>query len=325
MGNVLAASKPPPNPNDFGMFGSMPPSPSSEKKDEVKVENPGTMEELHKKTKEIFPTVFDGARVVLNKGLSNHFQVSHNVTLSTQQPGSYRFGATYVGTNQVAPGEVYPVLIGDIDTSGVLAANVFHQIGNRLRLKFQAQMANNQFSVAQMQADYKADNYTSSITVINPDVLNNFQGVYVAQYLHSVTPRLALGTELAIQRLNQIPGGQLALLSLSARYTGEDYVCSGTLGMANLHLCYYQKASKQLHFGVEMETNLRMQESVGTIGYYVDLPKADLQFRGSVDTNWNIAAVLEKKLLPMPVTLALSGNLNHRKHSFRLGLGFVIG
>jgi hypothetical protein len=42
----------------------------------------------------------------------------------------------------------------------------------------------------------------------------------VGQYLHNVTPNVAIGTELAIQRMNQIPGGQLALLSLSARYTG---------------------------------------------------------------------------------------------------------
>lgn len=46
MGNVFAASKPP---NDFGMLGSMPP-PVTEKND-VKIENPGTMDELHKKTK----------------------------------------------------------------------------------------------------------------------------------------------------------------------------------------------------------------------------------------------------------------------------------
>jgi len=326
MGNVFAASKP--SGSDFGMY-MPPPSPTSpitttsEKKDEEKIENPGTMEELHKKTKDIFPTVFDGARVVFNRGLSNHFQVSHNITLS-QQPGSYRFGATYVGTNQMGP-EVYPVLIGDMDSSGVLSANVFHQLGNNVKVKFQAQMANKQFQVAQLQADYKAETYTSSLAVINPDLLNNFQGVFVGQYLHNVTSKLALGSELVVQRINQIPGGAMAQVSLAARYTGLDYVCSGTIGPSNLHLCYYQKASEQLHIGVEMETNMRMQEAVGTIGYYVDLPKVDLQFRGSVDTNWNVAAVLEKKLLPMPFTLTLSGNMNHRKNNFRLGLGFVIG
>lgn len=90
---------------------------------------------------EVFPMVFDGVRVVLNRALSNHFQVSHNVTYNIQQPGSYRFGATYVGTNQMGPGEVYPVLVGDIDSTGILSANVFHQIGNRTRLKFQAQVS----------------------------------------------------------------------------------------------------------------------------------------------------------------------------------------
>lgn len=84
--------------------------------------------------------MFDGARIVFNKGLSNHFQVTHNITLNAQQPGAYRFGATFVGTNQIGPGEVYPVLIGEMDTGGFLSANIFHQIGNRLRLKFQAQV-----------------------------------------------------------------------------------------------------------------------------------------------------------------------------------------
>lgn len=95
--------------------------------------------------------------------------------------------------------------------------------------------------------------------------------------------------------------------------------------MAGIHLCYYQKASEQLQIGVELETNLRMQEATASIGYQVDLPKADLMFRGMVDTNWNVAAVLEKKLQPLPFSFALSGILNHSKNSFRLGCGLIIG
>ena len=100
---------------------------------------------------------------------------------------------------------------------------------------------------------------------------------------------------------------------------------SGTLGMTGIHLCYYQKASDQLQIGVELETSFRMQESTATIGYQVDLPKADLVFRGMADTNWNVAAVLEKKLQPLPFSFALSGLLNHQKNSFRLGCGLIIG
>lgn len=90
---------------------------------------------------DVFPTVFDGARVIFNKALSNNFQVTHNVNLSAQQPGSYRFGATFVGANQIGPGEFYPVLLGEMDASGLLSANIFHQFGSRLRLKFQAQVS----------------------------------------------------------------------------------------------------------------------------------------------------------------------------------------
>lgn len=39
-------------------------------------------------------------------------------------------------------------------------------------------MSNSQFAVAQTQIDYKADTYTSSLTIINPDPLNNFQGTF---------------------------------------------------------------------------------------------------------------------------------------------------
>ena len=92
-----------------------------------------------------------------------------------------------------------------------------------------------------------------------------------------------------------------------------------------------------------------MGESTATIGYQIDLPKADLVFRGKfknsitylfntvicifflfffigmVDSNWNVGGVLEKKLGPLPFTFSLSGMLNHSKQNFRLGCGFIIG
>lgn len=64
------------------------------------------------------------------------------------------------------------------------------------------------------------------------------------------------------------------------RYTTDSYQCSGTLGLSGIHLCYYQKASKQLQIGVELEANPRMQEAVASIGYQVDLPKSDVVFKG---------------------------------------------
>lgn len=64
--------------------------------------------------------------------------------------------------------------------------------------------------------------------------------------------------------------------------TGSDYSYSGTLGFTGLHLCYYQKASEQLQLGVEFETSLRLMEAQASIGYQVDIPKADLVFKGKI-------------------------------------------
>lgn len=48
-------------------------------------------------------------------------------------------------------------------------------------------------------------------------------------------------------------------------------------------MCFHQKASQQLQVGVELEINCRIQESTGAIAYQVDLPKADLIFRGMTE------------------------------------------
>lgn len=55
---------------------------------------------------EVFPLQMEGVRLVVNKGLSNHFQVSHTITLSTLGDSGYRFGSTYVGSKQTGPAEV---------------------------------------------------------------------------------------------------------------------------------------------------------------------------------------------------------------------------
>ena len=70
--------------------------------------NPGSFEELHKKTKDIFPIPFEGFRFQLNKQLTTHFQVNHTLVMSSVIPSGYKFGATYVGNNYISSQEVKP-------------------------------------------------------------------------------------------------------------------------------------------------------------------------------------------------------------------------
>lgn len=290
---------------------------------DTELENPGTLEDLHKKCKDVMPTNFEGAKLMLQKGLSNHFHVSHTLSLCQANSG-YRFAATYVGTKQLSPTEAFPLLLGDIDPAGNLNANVIHQVTPNIRCKIASQIQNSKITAAQLTADLKGLDYTASLTLGNINVLNN-SGVLVGHYLQSVTKKLALGAELAYQYGQQVPGGEIAIMSAAGKYVNGQATWSGTLGLAGAHICYYRKASEQLQIGIELETSLRMQEAIGTIGYQVDLPKADLVFRGMIDTNWNVGAVMEKKLQPLPFTFALSGLLNHQKTQFKLGVGMIIG
>lgn len=56
---------------------------------------------------QLYPQVFDGAKFVIQKGLSQHFQTMHTLTLaSSTQPTQWQFGATYVGAKKIGDNDV---------------------------------------------------------------------------------------------------------------------------------------------------------------------------------------------------------------------------
>uniref|UniRef100_W5KQJ7 Translocase of outer mitochondrial membrane 40 homolog, like n=1 Tax=Astyanax mexicanus TaxID=7994 RepID=W5KQJ7_ASTMX len=301
MGSVLAASSPTPPPPVGGGPGltSVPPgftmptvSPVSpagtavgsaaggQQEPEVTLPNPGAFEECHRKCKEVFPAQMEGVRLTVNKGLSNHFQVNHNILLSTTGDSTYRFGATYVGTKQTGPGEAFPVMVGDMDNSGSLNAQIIHQVTNRVRSKLAFQTQQQKFVNWQGDAEFRGEDFTATVTVGNPDVVVG---------------------------------------------SGSNFIATLTLGGAGAHASYYHKANEQLQVGVEFEASTRMQDTSVSFGYQLDIAKANLLFKGSIDSNWVVGATLEKKLLPLPLSLALSSFLNHRKNKFQCGFGVTIG
>ncbi|XP_010779462.1 mitochondrial import receptor subunit TOM40 homolog, partial [Notothenia coriiceps] len=161
----------------------------------------------------------------------------------------------------------------------------------------------------------------SAVTLGNPRCLVG-SGILVSHYLQSITPALAMGGELVYHRR---PGEEGAVTFLLGRYTGDNFIATLTLGGGGAHATYYHKANDQLQIGVEFEANTRMQETTASFGYQLDVPKANLLFKGTVDSNWMVGATLEKKLLPLPLSLALGAFLNHRKNKFQCGFGVTIG
>ncbi|XP_031845569.1 mitochondrial import receptor subunit TOM40 homolog 1 [Nomia melanderi] len=287
--------------------------------------NPGSFEDLHKKVKDLYPQNFEGARLIIRKVLSEHLNVTHSITLSSVTPSGYKFGTSYVGTKIVRPNEKYPVAVGEITPSGNLTASFVHTLGCRFRCKLSKQIANGTCKASSYTAEYRANDFTIAATLANPVVAKG-HGTIVVHYLQSITSRITLGTELACLRGSKVPGGQQTVMSVALRYSTGPTTLSSTIGEAGLHVCYHHKASSQLELGVELETNVRTHHSIATIVYRMNVPYADLTFRGIVNSETTVGAVFEKRLYPIPESsLIISGLLNHSKQQFRVGVGLNIG
>lgn len=189
-------------------------------------------------------------------------------------------------------------------------------------------MEDNKCTAAQFTTDFKGDSYTASCTLVNIDIVNK-SGIAVGHLLKNFTPKVDLGLEIASQFGSQIPNGRTAALSLVGRYTSQadNSTFSGSLQPSAAHLFYYKKIHENFQAGVELDTNLALGESVASFGYQIDVPKADLTFRGSLDSNWQVGAVLEKKLQPLPLTFTLSGSVDHgsKNPTYKFGCGLLIG
>ncbi|PIO61714.1 hypothetical protein TELCIR_16753, partial [Teladorsagia circumcincta] len=107
---------------------------------------------------------------------------------------------------------------------------------------------------------------------------------------------------------------QVSMLSYGARYTTPIWTAAATLGSSGAHFTYYHKQAENLAFGVEFESNSNVGEAVGTFAYVAELPDEGVTMRASIDTNWSVGGVFEKRLSQqLPFTLALSGIFNHAK------------
>ncbi|KAF7238578.1 Mitochondrial import receptor subunit TOM40B [Varanus komodoensis] len=288
---------------------------------EEPISNPGSFDELHRKCKEVFPQQMEGVKLVINKSLSSHFQVTHTIHMSTIGQSSYHFNATFVGDQQLSPTEAFPTLIGDISNAGSLNAQVLHLLAERIRTKAIFQTQQSKFVTWQFDTEYRGEDYTATLTLGNPDLISE-SIILVAHFLQSVTSRLVLGGEMVYHRR---PGEEGAFITLAGKYTALKWVATLNLGYGGAHASYYHRANDQIQVGVEFEANTRLQDTNFAFGYQLTLPQANVVFRGFLDSNWCVGAVLEKKLPPLPVTLALGAFLNHWKHRFHCGFSIIVG
>lgn len=288
-------------------------------------DNPGSFQSLHKQCQSIVPDCFEGIRVLINKPLSNHFQIMHLLNLNNPiNAPSYKFGTTFVGTTKLPNSEEqYPVLQGDINTVGTVSANVIHYLTPSLRVQFAGQFSGDkhQPALGQLTTDWFGQYFTASLTAVNP---NRYMqpNLVAAQYLHAVTSNIAVGAEVVYDTTAKHVAKRVASLSAAARIKNGDNLWTATAGTAGADICAYFRVSDSIQFGVQSSIGFHTRKATGSISYQVNLKKS--VFRGMVDSTWTVGAVMERSLDLIPLTLSLSASLNHVKQHIRVGLGVSV-
>ncbi|KAI7849684.1 eukaryotic porin/Tom40 [Circinella umbellata] len=286
-------------------------------KNRLGLPNPGKFERLHGEVKETFVTnfLFDGAQANIIKELSPHFHVQHQFSLGSQvMPPMYNFMSGYMTERTMAQGTM------DNDTN--LNAVIRHMWSMKSLTKVVAQMTHMPgHSMLQVEHDYNGTDFSINLKAMNPNPME-FTGLYVASYLQSVTPKLALGSELVLQR--PTPDMEETAMSLVGKYTGKDFIATAQFqGLGAIQASYYQRINEKVDFGVEINALVQGQrrEAVATVGGKFDFRQAT--FRGQIDTTGRVSAVLEEKMAP-GFSFLISGDLDHMKGQSKFGVGIML-
>ncbi|XP_058865455.1 mitochondrial import receptor subunit TOM40B-like isoform X1 [Acipenser ruthenus] len=283
--------------------------------------NPGGFDMLHRRCKDVFPHQTEGVKLTINRTISTFFKASHILHLSAVGPSNYRFNASYQQSDSDRREEACPVLVGEMDSFGSLNAQCLHFLSERIRAKAVFQTQRSQFLVWQFETEYRGDDFTAAVTLANPDLLRE-SVIMVAHFLQSVSPQLVLGGELVYHRGRAEEGG---IVTLAGQYSGPNWVATLNAGNGGAHASYYHRANKQIQVGVEFEASTRTQETTCSFGYQLDIPEANMVFRGTLDSRWIVGGVLEKRLTPLPAALTLGAFMNHRGDKVQCGLGVTVG
>uniref|UniRef100_A0A4W6D553 Translocase of outer mitochondrial membrane 40 like n=1 Tax=Lates calcarifer TaxID=8187 RepID=A0A4W6D553_LATCA len=291
MGSVLALSSGPGHQN--WPFSTDPPpsrwdahpahwdSPPRWERRDGRLPNPGSFHSLHRSCKDVFPQQIEGVKMIINKTLSSFFKVSHTLHLSAVSPSYYRFHVEHLQSDDYSKDKDAPALIGEMDSSGSLNAHALLHLSERVRARTVFQTQQSQFVTWQFETEYRGNDFTAAVTVANPDVLRE-SVILVAHFLQSVSSGLVLGGELVYHRGRAEEGG---ILTLAGQYSRPNWVATLNAGKGGAHASYYHRANKQIQVGVEFEASTRTQETTTSFGYQMELPEANMVFRGKLLIN----------------------------------------
>lgn len=268
--------------------------------------NPGKFEELQKEAKGVLGLeVFDGARFEISKPLNQNFVVSHSVMMgSSVIPPSYEFGANVADEKML--------LASRIDCNGRLTGRYQHQLTPSLAVRGMANLSGERTQDnIQLDVDIKGQHSYSGLRYVSG-------GMFMATYMQSVSPSVALGSELFHHAGKMITG-----LHGGLRVGGADRVFTAkSSSFGGLELTYAHKVNDKVSLATEMQY---YHNQVCSFGVGAEFKLRQATYKGLVTSDCTVAATLEEKVMPGLASFVLSGQVNHKKKDYKFGFGFLLG
>lgn len=287
----------------------------------LELSNPGTVEHLQREVKGVHTTnfMFDGARADLTKALSINpiFQVTHAFSMGSQAaPSSYNFGAVFGDSKNFLQAGL------DDGLNVTMRANRGWVPGHTTKVQAQLTGTPGQTFV-QMEHDYQGTDHSANIKALNPSP-TDLTGIYIVNYLQSLTKNFALGVETIYQR----PSAEMEEASTGylAKLTGDkkDWIATAQIQAQGIAQCtYYHRLSEQVDVGADLQmiSLPQKREAQATLGARYNFRMATL--RAQVDSMGKLSSVYETRLSPA-FGLTFAGEIDHLQGTAKFGFGVSI-
>ncbi|KDN36097.1 hypothetical protein K437DRAFT_276886 [Tilletiaria anomala UBC 951] len=287
---------------------------------ELGLPNPGTVEHLQREVKATHLTnhFFDGARADLTKVFSTNpvFQVTHAFSFPiAPNPAGYNFGAVV--------GDERHFLQGGVDDSGAVTMRFNRGWGAGHTSKAQAQLVRGPGSFVQLEHDYQGSDHSANVKALNPG-LTDGTGIFMVNYIQSLTRNFALGIETVVQRPS--PEVEEASTGYHAKYVSNnhDWIATASMqGVGILQATYWQKLAERIDVAADLILVAvgQKREATATLGAKWDFRMSTL--RGQIDSTGKISSLFEQRLAPT-FSFTVGGEIDHLKSTSRFGVGFNI-
>jgi mitochondrial import receptor subunit TOM40 len=222
---------------------------------------------------------------------------------------------------------------GNIDEQGNLSTTFNWRWSNSFvtKSRFQIAPGGTGQDMAQFENEYTGADFTATIKALNPSFLEGgLTGIFIGQYLQSVTPKLALGLETVWQRAGITQGPDTAV-SYVARYKSDNWIASAQLqAQGALNASYWQRLSDKVQAGVDMTLSVNpgaammggpQKDGTATFGAKYDFRMST--FRAQIDSKGKLSCLLEKRVAA-PVMMTFAADVDHVTQQAKIGVGISI-